>query len=427
MSLLYLLLFVTPFHSDPRLGTVLLEAGGMVITPIKILGLLTTAVALVAPIPQDAAPHLRSPLVALFLPFAIVPVLATAAYGLPTPTGAISQLISAGLLFVAIVPLVRTRERIFKVARTLVIAFAFGSLWVYKQHFIEHAPTSWGLEGEPNYEALMLLLSLPLAFWMARYEESRFWRRIGLLCGLLLACAIILTSSRAGVIAEGIIGLALVAKSRHKLAGMLGLALAALVLFTSGPSELLYKFKSIKFVGKPLNGSESSTRIHVELDKAGLRIMEAHPIFGVGLGHFKEVAPDYNPQILKLAHRSWLAHDTFIQIGSEAGIPALLLFLAMLGVSISNFRSARESPDVALAGLASSMQISLIGICVAALSISVETLPFWLIMFLSQSFREIAVASAQRAASDGESRMNANSASLGSLRIDPHLRASAWL
>ncbi len=425
MSLLYLLLFVTPFHNDPRLGTVLWNTGVMIITPIKILGLLTAAVALLAPVPQDAARRLRSPLVALFLPFAIVPVLATVADGLPTPTEAISQLISAALLFVAIIPLVRTRKRMFKVARTLVVGFAFGSLWVYKQHFIEHAPNTWGLEGEPNYEALMLLMSLPLAFWMARYEESRWWRSIGLLCGLLLACAIVFTGSRAGVITEGIVGLALVAQSRHKLAGIVGLALAALVLFAYAPSELSYKFQSIKFVGEPTNGSEASTRIHVELEKAGLRMMEAHPIFGVGLEHFKAVAPDYKPELLKLGGRSFIAHNTFIQIGSEAGIPALLLFLAMLGVSMSNFGSARGSPDAALAGLASSMQISLVAICVAALSISVETLPFWIIMLLSQSFREIAVASAEHAASEGESHVNAGSASFRSLRPHPELKASA--
>ena len=397
MSLLYLLLFVTPFHNDPRVGMVLLDAAVMIITPIKILGLLTAAIALMAPAPQSAAPRLPSPLVVLFLLFAIVPVLATVAYGLPAPTGAISQLIAAALLFVAMVPLVRTPERMFKVARTLAIAFAFGSLWVYKQHFIEHTPNAWGLEGEPNYEALMLLLALPLAFWMARYEESRWWRRIGLFCALLLACAIVLTDSRAGVIAEGIVGLVLVMKSSHKLTGVLGLALAIFVLFAYGPNSLSQKFQSIQFVGKPHNGDEGSTRIHVELDKAGLRMMEAHPVFGVGLGRFKAVAPDYNPEILAFGGRSWIAHDTFLQIGSEAGIPALLLFLAMLGVAFRNFRTAQHSSDERLAALGLAMKGSLVGISIAALSISVEILPFCIIIILSQSLREIALSGAERA------------------------------
>jgi O-antigen ligase len=284
----------------------------------------------------------------------------------------------------------------FKVTRMLVIGFSFGTLWVYKQHFIEHSQNAWGLEGEANYEALMLLLSLPLAFWMARYEESGRWRIIGLFCGLLVACAIVFTDSRAGVIAEGIVGLSLVANSRHKLAGILGLALAALALLAYGPSGLSHKFASIRFVGKPLNGDESSTRIHVELKKAGLRMMEAHPIFGVGLGNFKAVAPDYNPEIRKLGGRSWIAHDTFIQIGSECGIPALLLFFAMLGVAFRNFRLTQRSSDAPLAALGRAMEASLIGISITALSISVEIMPFCIIILLSQGLREIAVSEAER-------------------------------
>ena len=397
MILLYLLLFVTPFHNDPHLGMVLFDACVMIITPIKILGLLAAALALVAPVAQDAAPRLRSPLIALFLPFAIVPVVVTEAYGLRTPTGSISQLISAALLFVAIRPLVRTRERMFKVVRTLVLAFAFGSLWVYKEHFIEHARQPWGLEGDANYEALMLLLSLPLAFWVARYGERSRWRRIGLLCALLLTCAIVLTESRAGIIAGGGMGLFAAVRTRHKLIGATLLASAAVLIFNFGPTGLSQRFESIKFVGKPLNGDEDSSRIHVELLKAGLRMMQAHPIFGVGVGHFKTVAPSYNPEILKLSRRGWIAHDTFIQIGSEAGIPALLLFLAMLRIAFRNFQVAQRSPDARLAALGFSMEASFIGISIAALSITVEFLPFCILIVLSQSLREIAAAAdAQR-------------------------------
>ena len=392
MSLLYLLLFVTPFHNDPRLGTVLWDAGGMTITPIKILGLLTAAVALVAPVPQDAAPRLRSPLVALFLPFAILPVLATIGYGLPTPVGAIGQLLSSALLFVAIISLVRTKERMFMVARTLVIAFAFGSLWVYKQHLIEHSTQAWGVEGESNYEALMLLLAIPMAFWMARHEQSRGWRRIGLGCGLLLAAAVVLTESRAGIIAGGMIGLLAAIRTRQKLLVSALLAVSALLVFNYGPAGLSKRFESIKFTGQALNGDEASTRIHVELLKAGLRMMESHPLSGVGLGQFKAVAGDYNPEILKIARGTWIAHDTCIQVGSEAGIPALLLFLAMLGVALRNFRAAQRSSDERLAALGLYMKASLLGISIAALSISVEFLPFCLIIVLSQSLRDIAAA-----------------------------------
>lgn len=390
MSLLYLLLFLTPFHSDPRLGVVLLRTGVAVITPIKVLGLLAAAVALLAPSPKYAAPRLWSPLIGLFIPFAIVPVVATIAYGLPTPDWAISQLMSAALLFAAIIPMVRTRERMVKVVRALTIGFAFGSLWVFKQHFIEHAPRAWGLEGDGNYEALMLLLALPFAFWMARHEQNRLWRRCGVVCTLLLALALLFTESRGGVIAGAAIGLLAALRSRNKLIGLALVLITAIGVFTFGPSGLSARFKSIKIVGQPLNGAEDSSRIHVELNKAGIYMMVAHPIFGVGLGEFKAVAPQYNPELVKLSKRSWIAHDTFVQIGSEEGMPTLLLFIAMLVVALRNSRATQRCSDECLAALGRAMEFSLIAISVVALSISVEFLPFCIVIILSQSLREVA-------------------------------------
>ena len=201
MNFYYLLLAITPFHADPRVGMVLFEAGVAIVTPAKLVGLLAVVGALVAPPVANAAPRLRSSIPLLFVPFALIPVIATLASGLPIPTATISQLLSAVLLFVVTRKLVRTPERLFKVVRVLVIAFAVSSLWVYKQHFIEHAEASWGVEGETNYEALMLLVSIPMAFWMECHETSRRLRMIGFIAGLVLCGAVVLTESRAGIMA----------------------------------------------------------------------------------------------------------------------------------------------------------------------------------------------------------------------------------
>jgi O-antigen ligase len=389
VPLLYALLFVTPFHNDPRLGVVLLRAGVAIVTPIKILGLLTAAFALVAPMPKDAAPHLRSSLTALFLPFAVVPVVVTMVYGLPTPTQLIGQMLSATLLFLAIVPLVRTEDRMFKVVRTLTIGFTVSSLWIYKAHFIGHEARPSGLEGDGNYDALMFLLSLPLSFWMIRYDESKWWRRIGLASFVVLASAVVLIESRAAFIAGGAMVLFAAVRTRHKLLGLTLIAVAAVVLFSLGFGQRL---KSIKLEGQTINGAEKSSRIHFELFKCGLHMIEAHPIFGVGLQQFMVVAPDYNPELVKVGGHSWIAHDTFLQIGAEAGIPTLLLFLAMLGVCFRNFRAAQRSSNKRLAALGLAMTVSLLGISIAGLSITAEFLPFCILIVLSQSLREIASA-----------------------------------
>ena len=393
MVLYYLLLFVTPFHSDPRLGMTLLDiGGGMVITPVKVLGLLTVLAALMSPHARDYVPRLRDRLVLLFVPFAIVPVLVILVARLPIPAAAVSQLISAALLLVATRAIVRTRQRLLLAIRILVVAFAFSSLWVYKQHFIEHMSRASGVEGESNYEGLMLLLTIPAACWMWRYESRKWWRRVGLGCGLLLAGAEILTESRAGIIAAGVMALFGIIRSKHKVGGLAAFTFAAILMFAYGPSDLSQRFKSIKFSGEALNGDEASTRIHIELLKAGLRMMEQHPVFGVGLGQFKTLAPQYNPDMLQIVNVGWVAHDIFMQTGAECGLPVLLLFLAMLAIARNNFKAGQVSGGVALAALGSSMQVALIGISVAATGITVEGLPFWILIFLSMNFREIAAS-----------------------------------
>jgi len=392
MTLYCLLLLFTPFHSDPRMSHTLFQTSIMIVTPVKVLGMAALAAAFLSRPNHESAPRLQSSLPLLFVPFAVFPPFATLISGLPMPTANVSQLISAALLFGATRPLLRTKERMVEAVRTLVVGFAIGSLWVYKQHFLQHAGQAWGLEGDPNYEALMLLLPTPLAFWMALNESNSLWRRIGLGCGLTLAGAIVLTESRAGIMAGALVGFVGVMRSRHKLLGIALIALLAVAIFSWGPAGLSDRFQSIKFTGEAHNGDENSTRIHVELLKAGMRMIESHPLFGIGLDQFKALAPEYNPEVLKLADRSYIAHDTFLQIGAECGMPALLLFIVMLGIAARNFRSAQRNIDSGFSACGQALQLSIVGVSVVAFTITAELLPFWLLIFFSQNFREIAVA-----------------------------------
>src|SRR5437879_4341501 len=110
MALYCLLLFMTPFHSDPRLGMTLMDiGGGMVITPVKILGLLVVTAAMLAPQAKDQVPPLRNLLVPVFLLFGVLPVFTILMYRLPIPTAAIAQLVSASFLLIATRAVVRTK------------------------------------------------------------------------------------------------------------------------------------------------------------------------------------------------------------------------------------------------------------------------------------------------------------------------------
>ena len=226
-------------------------------------------------------------------------------------------------------------------------------------------------------------------------------------CGLLLIGGLVLTESRAGIIAAAVMALLTALGSRHKFRALAVLGVVALVLLNFGPASLRERFRSIKVSGEAINSDEGSSRLHVELLKAGVYMIEAHPVFGVGAGRFKEVAPLYNPEISKLIRGSYIAHNTFMQLGAECGLPELLLFLAMLGYAIYNLTVGQHTHDELLSSLCVAVRISLIGISVAALTQTTQLLPFWIPIFFSQSLLEIAKAQPELSASKSGSELRA--------------------
>jgi len=391
MSLYYLLLLFTRFHTDPRVGMTLFYAGFVRVTPVKVVGLLTIFAALAAQRPADAAPRLKNGMGLVFFAFAALQILEVLAYRLPTPSDSMSALVSIGLLLIATRALINTEERMRKAVRAMILASAFASLWLYKQHFIQHITRVDGIEGDPNYESLTLVTGLPLAVWMVRYETGAWWKRVGAVCAGLMAGGVLLTESRAGVIAAVVMGLAAVVVSRRKMLtlGLLVIVLAAGVVLA--PAGLGARFHSIKLEGTATNGDEESARIHVELLKAGLAMIKSYPLTGVGLERFKDTAPDFNPELLQVAGRRFIAHDTYIQIAAETGLPVLILFLALMTAAIMNCRAVRGSSNAPLARMATAMQLGLMGFSIAAASMTAEYVTtFWILVFLSQNLREIA-------------------------------------
>ena len=80
---------------------------------------------------------------------------------------------------------------------------------------------------------------------------------------------------------------------------------------------------------------EGSLQARSELLKESISLMLHHPIFGVGPGNFPAVTATWR-----------VAHNTYTELGAEAGVPGLLLFLALLGASMRRIRSVRKLPEL---------------------------------------------------------------------------------
>ncbi len=393
MTLYYLLLIFTRFHSDPRFGMPLFKAAFVLVTPVKVIGLLTICAAVLLVPPEDAAPRLKNPLALLFFGFAGFQVVEVLVYRLPIPADSLASLLSIGLLLVATRGLVNTEERMRTAVRVMIVASAIASMWIYRQYFFLHVFPPNGIEQDTNFEALTLVCGIPLAVWMVRYERKSSWKRVAMVCVGLMIGGVLLTESRAGVIAAVVMGLAAVFVSRRKMLTLVLVVIAVVAGVEIAPAKLRTRFESIKLEGKATNGAEESTRIHIELAKAGLAMIETYPLTGIGLEQFEAAAPDYNPALLRVAGREYVAHDTYIQIASESGLPVLMLFLGLIAMAIVNCRSAGRGSNLPMARMALAMQIGLIGYGVAAASVTAEYVPtFWLLIFFSQNLKEIVVS-----------------------------------
>ncbi|WP_459938084.1 O-antigen ligase family protein [Desulfonatronum parangueonense] len=144
--------------------------------------------------------------------------------------------------------------------------------------------------------------------------------------------------------------------------------LFAFYFMPSGPKYRIY-YRSIGVFEAESAQELDSGR--TETNKAGIRIMFQNPIFGVGLGGFKDAyidvalrSDDIDLVGSARSPQAAGAHNVFVQIGAQLGIVGLILYLLLVYFSyIEARRTARlftAGGDKFLALLSSSIQVFIV-------------------------------------------------------------------
>jgi O-antigen ligase len=125
--------------------------------------------------------------------------------------------------------------------------------------------------------------------------------------------------------------------------------------------------------------------------RVSLRIINDHPLFGVGPRNMTEVFDRYlNTGNVRVSHNS------FLQMAVDGGLPALALFLGLMSLSWLRLRRARgilkdHAPDSPLIAYSHGLEIALVGYVVSANFLSRHDLELiYEIFALATSFRLIA-------------------------------------
>ncbi len=264
------------------------------------------------------------------------------------------KLLALAIYFIAALHTLRSSERRRKVLIVLTVLGFAVSVFAILQRLTYNGKMYWirpvspyiapyGPYGNYNHFAgfVELILPLPLAYLL--FARINFEQRLLWLIGvILMAVALILSGSRGGVLALGVelLAMMLIAvwtqrqglNAELNLAGnrlIAGGALAAVLLLVLwiGYEPLSQRFSLLR-----QGSSEYSLVTRTEYWRGAWKMIQAHPVAGVGLGAFPTAYPAYGRSSVK-NERLEHTHNDYLQLLTDAGLIGGLIgiwFLAEL-------------------------------------------------------------------------------------------------
>lgn len=251
------------------------------------------------------------------------------------------------IIFIAVftTALVRTREHLRMIVWVIAMCFAFygvksGVAGIVKlgNVYIKRGPG--GMLEDNNDFALALAMSVPLLVHLGTSERREILRKGVWLMIPLTMITVVLTRSRGGTVAMGVMAAVLIWRSRNRLLGIsLGvLTIGAVVALA--PTEYIERIKTIRNYQE-----EGSAASRIRAWMVAGRMIQDNPITGVGFRRFQMNYLDYepNPTPDQLSGDGTIvAHNSYLQIWAECGTPAFALYMGLLFLSLFDIWRVRK-------------------------------------------------------------------------------------
>jgi O-antigen ligase len=342
----YGLAFFTFFFVTSRLPDLFTEFG----IYLALLGLLVRPQGLGFPSPLRWA--------VFFLLWALV----TALFAISSETAwlALNERLKSLVIFFVVVNVLRSPQQLRFFALLILVAFviypARGTLLGYLRGNTVAGRAVWNnIYSNSNDLAAITLLMLGLAVAIATVKTQNARIRWAAAALVPVALLIILLTQSRGVFLGLLVGFGppLLARLRKRpsRAGPVLVALAAVAVLV--PAGSWHRLESITNLTQTIGGKDragrdsasedrfaqfaaDSARDRFEILKTGLRIVASHPVLGVGIGCYSEANALYAPE---LGRRD--AHNTYVSLAAETGIPGLLLWLGLVGSVLAQVRRRR--------------------------------------------------------------------------------------
>jgi O-antigen ligase len=248
----------------------------------------------------------------------------------------------------------------------------------------ELSPDNWRLGHLYYYDAndlaTLIVTAMPLGLYFALAHRRLTLRVLAFVGLLILVVALIRSGSRGGflaflaVAAFTLVGVTTL-PARARLAG---LVMILAVLGTTASDRYWEQMQTIVHPHEDYNLTDDAGR--VKIWERGIGYMLRRPMVGVGMGNFNTAEGTLSPLARLQEHgrgvRWGAAHNMFVQIGAETGIPGLLLFVGLIVSMFSSLRrvtrfAPRASPTgTNLSRLSQSLMTALVGLVVGGFFLS---------------------------------------------------------
>jgi len=246
------------------------------------------------------------------------------------------------IIFIMMVNLIDTRQRIFSMWKLVVICGAALGVGAIKSYINgEFAVKGLRIEGlvggmfeNPNDLATALDLLLPFAVALTLISKGRA-RLFYLACAAILAVGVLFTLSRGGflgLIASGGVLLWKLGRWR-RLKTTLGVALICGILLAVMPGGYGARIVTIFNTEQDQTGSAQQRR---ELLERAASVAISRPIVGVGMGNF---------HIYSIKEKA--AHNSYLEIAAELGVMGLIAYLILILAPLrSLYRIERQTREM---------------------------------------------------------------------------------
>jgi putative inorganic carbon (HCO3(-)) transporter len=308
--------------------------------------------------PQDLGfpPPLRWAVV--FLLWALLTVLFAIAP--ETAWLALIEWLKALVIFFVVVNTLRTPQQLRFYILLVLVAFviypARGTLQGYLAGNMVAGRAVWNkIYSNSNDLAAITLLMLGLALAIATVKTQNVWVRRAAAALVPVTLLIILLTQSRGVFVGLLVGFAppLLARLRKRPSGTAPVLVILAVIAVLVPAASWHRLGGITNLtetiaeahkkGVPAASEDrfdlfasASARQRFDILKTGLHIAASHSVLGVGIGCYNEANARYAPQ---LGERD--AHNTYVRLAAEMGLPGLLLWLGLVGSVLTQVRRRR--------------------------------------------------------------------------------------